>query len=72
MTEEHLPTGPTGDRDRLPARLRDQVADRFPFLLQVALKIGSATAEYVNRFHKSTDYLRQSCQPVILSREAFR
>src|SRR5688572_14307722 len=37
--------------DRLSARLRDQVADRFPFLLQVALKIGPAAAENVNRFH---------------------
>ena len=33
-----------------PAGLRDQIADRFAFLLQVALKIGSAAAENVNRF----------------------
>src|SRR5688572_27106712 len=38
-------------RDGLPARFRNQVADRFPFLLQVALKISSAAAENVNRFH---------------------
>src|SRR5213595_3018918 len=31
---------------------RDQIADRFSFLLQVALKIGSAAAEDVNRFHR--------------------
>src|SRR5436190_17250975 len=37
--------------DRLPSRFRDQIADRFSFLLQVALKIGSAAAEDVNRFH---------------------
>ena len=34
--------------DRIPAGFRDQVADRFAFLLQVALKIGSAAAENVD------------------------
>ena len=39
--------------DRFPAGFRDQVADGFAFLLQVALKIGSAAAENVNWFvHK--------------------
>ena len=39
--------------DRLAARFRDQVADRFAFLLEVALKVSSACAENVNRFvHK--------------------
>jgi len=39
--------------DRFPAGFRDQVADRFAFLLQVALKIGSAAAENVDWFvHK--------------------
>ena len=37
--------------DRLPSRFRDQIADRFSFLLQVAFKISSAAAENVNRFH---------------------
>src|SRR5204863_7441108 len=47
--------------DRLPSRFRDQIADRFSFLLQVALKIGSAAAEDVNRFvHKIPRRVRQS------------
>ena len=40
--------------DRFAARFRDQIADGFAFLLQVALKIGPAAAENVNRFvHKT-------------------
>src|SRR5881394_2457797 len=38
--------------DRLPSGLRDQIADRFTFLLQVALKIGSAAANDVYGFHR--------------------
>src|SRR6478672_5773837 len=41
--------------DRLAARFRDQVANRFAFLLEVALKVSSACAENVNRFH---DFIR--------------
>ena len=37
--------------DRFPAGLRDQITDRFAFLFQVALKIGSAAAKNVNWFH---------------------
>src|SRR4051812_23936422 len=37
--------------DRLASGFGDQIADRFPFLLQVALKVSSAPAENVNRFH---------------------
>jgi hypothetical protein len=36
--------------DCFPAGFRNHVTDRFAFLLQVALKIGSATAEDVNWF----------------------
>src|SRR4051794_31598364 len=45
--------------DRLPPRFRDQIADRFAFLLQVALKVSSAAAEDVNRFHNRS-YLEGS------------
>ena len=37
--------------DRFLAGFRDQVADRFAFLLEVALKIGSAAAEDVDWVH---------------------
>ena len=40
--------------DRFPARFRDQIPDRFALFLQVALKIGSATAENVDRFVHNT------------------
>ena len=30
----------------------DEVANRFPFLLHVALKVSASGAEDVNRFHK--------------------
>ena len=36
--------------DRFSAGFRDQIADRFAFLLQVALKIGAAAAENVDWF----------------------
>ena len=43
--------------DRFPAGFRDQIADGFAFLLQVALKIGSAAAENVNWFVHKTGWL---------------
>ena len=46
--------------DRLPAGFRDQVADGFAFLLQVALKIGAAAAENVDWFVHKTGWLMLS------------
>jgi len=38
--------------ERFLSGFGDEIPDRFPFLLHVALKVGAPAAENVNRFHR--------------------
>src|SRR5262249_16467736 len=60
--------------NRFLAGLDDQMPDRFPFLLQIALKIGAPAAENVNwlthnpNFSQSSDAVTTGHQPPNASR----